>query len=51
MKSPKPPAPKRPYKAPRLIVHGDLRTLTQSKKGTSNDGGSKPKTRLSGTNA
>jgi hypothetical protein len=51
MKSPKPPVPKRPYRAPRLVVHGDLRTLTQAKKGASNDGSGKPRTRLSGSNA
>jgi len=44
----RPPAPKRPYRTPRLVVHGDLKTMTQAKKGTFTDGGSKPKTRLSG---
>jgi len=39
---------KRPYRAPRLIVHGDLKTITMAKKGAGNDGASKPKTRLSG---
>jgi hypothetical protein len=42
---------KRPYKAPRLVVHGDLKTMTLAKKGTFSDGGTKPKTRLSGATA
>ena len=43
--------PKRPYKAPRLIVHGKLQTLTQVKGGTGNDGAGKPSTRMAGPNA
>lgn len=42
---------KRPYRAPVLIVHGDLKTMTAAKAGGSNDGSGKPKTRLFGTNA
>jgi hypothetical protein len=45
---PRPPA-KRPYRAPKLVVHGDLRTMTQTKAGNSNDGGSKPNTRVLGS--
>jgi hypothetical protein len=45
-------SPKRkPYRPPRLVVHGDLRTLTGVKGGTGNDGAGKPRTRLSGTRA
>jgi hypothetical protein len=43
-----PPRGKRPYTAPRLVVHGDLKTMTLAKKGSLSDGGTKPKTRLSG---
>jgi len=40
---------KKPYRSPRLVAYGDLRTLTRTKKGTSSDGGgAKPSTRLSG---
>jgi hypothetical protein len=39
---------KRPYHPPRLTRYGELRDLTQAKAGTSNDGGSKPRTRSSG---
>jgi hypothetical protein len=42
--------PKRPYKAPRVIVHGKLQTLTQIKSGFLNDGAGKPSTRLVGIN-
>jgi hypothetical protein len=42
------PVAKRPYTAPKLVVHGDLRTMTQAKAGNTNDGSSKPNTRLSG---
>ena len=30
MKSPDPKPPKKPYHPPRLVVYGDLRTLTQA---------------------
>lgn len=41
-------AKKLPYHAPRLVVHGDLRTLTKVKGGTAGDAG-KPATRASGS--
>jgi hypothetical protein len=31
---------KKPYRAPRLTVYGDLRTITKAKGGTKGDGGS-----------
>jgi hypothetical protein len=40
--------PKHPYHPPRLTRYGELRDLTQAKGGSSNDGGSKPRTRSSG---
>jgi hypothetical protein len=51
--APKPNQPraenKRPYRAPKLAVHGDLKALakTTTKAGTSADGG-KPATRMGG---
>jgi hypothetical protein len=36
---------KQPYRSPELTVHGDIRALTRSKRGTSNDGTGKPRTR------
>ena len=44
-----PPVKKRPYRAPTLTVHGDLKALAKAtvKAGTSNDGG-KPGTRAGG---
>jgi hypothetical protein len=36
---------KRPYRAPKLKRHGDLRTLTQAKGGDRGDGNGVPKTR------
>jgi hypothetical protein len=42
------PAARKPYRKPRLIVHGNLKTLTTAKGGFLNDGGSKPNTRSSG---
>lgn len=39
---------KKPYRPPRLVVYGDLRSLTMVKGGTANDGGGKPRTKLSG---
>ena len=48
----KPPTPptqkKRPYTAPKLVVHGDLKALTKGKAGAMADGG-KPDTRATGT--
>ena len=45
------PAKKQPYRAPKLVVHGDLKTMTRAKGGTGNDGGTKPRTRASGSTA
>jgi len=45
------PRSKKPYRKPRLKVHGDIRALTGVKGGTRNDGAGKPRTRLSGGNA
>ena len=39
-------AGKKPYRAPRLTVYGDLRTITKAKGGTSNDGGGKAATKV-----
>jgi hypothetical protein len=44
-------AGKKPYAPPRLTVYGELRALTQAKRGTRNDGGGKPRTRSSGGSA
>jgi hypothetical protein len=52
MKSKDDPSPaKQPYRSPTLKVHGDFRTLTAAKGGSSNDGQGKPKTKSSGANA
>jgi hypothetical protein len=42
---------KKPYHSPRLVVYGDFRTLTRVKGGGANDGGGKPKTKISGPGA
>lgn len=42
---------KKPYRSPRLVVHGDLRRLTMAKGGTNNDGGGKPRTKSGGASA
>jgi hypothetical protein len=43
---------RRPYRTPELTVHGDLKTLTTAKGGSSADGTGKPRTKfLTGTNA
>ncbi len=42
---------KKPYRAPKLTVHGDIRTLTRTKAGTKGDGTGKPATRASGGQA
>ena len=39
---------KKPYRKPRLVVHGDVRTLTGSKAGAKSDGSGKPATRVTG---
>ena len=36
---------KKPYRTPRLVVHGDLRRLTMAKGGAKNDGGGVPRTK------
>jgi hypothetical protein len=47
-----PPSPKkRPYRAPELTVHGNLKTLTMSKSGRNADGSGKPRTKNAGGNA
>ena len=40
------PAGKKPYRAPKLTVYGDLRTITKAKGGTTNDGGGNPPTKV-----
>lgn len=40
-----PSSGKKPYRAPRLAVYGDLRTITKAKGGTGEDGGGKPATK------
>jgi hypothetical protein len=42
---------KKPYRKPKLAVHGDIRRLTKAKGGTKSDGSGKPATRTSGGNA
>ena len=49
MKSPR--QRKRPYRKPRLKVHGDLRKLTGSKAGSAGDGSGKPHTKVTGAPA
>jgi hypothetical protein len=40
---------KKPYRPPRLVVHGTLRDLTRAMKGgASADGGGSPKTKATG---
>lgn len=51
MKSETPSLKKKPYRPPRLVVYGDLRTLTMAKGGVNNDGGGKPRTKVSGPGA
>jgi hypothetical protein len=45
------PARKQRYRPPVLTVHGDIRSLTLSKKGKKSDGARKPATRTNGGNA
>ena len=40
------PEGKKPYRAPKLTVYGDLRTITKAKGGTASDGGGKPPTKV-----
>ena len=42
------PTQKKPYRPPTLTVHGDIRELTRTKKGSSADGTGKPRTRRTG---
>ncbi|MBI2404338.1 MAG: hypothetical protein HYW52_08855 [Gemmatimonadetes bacterium] len=42
--------PQKPYRKPRLKVHGNIRALTGAKAGTNSDGPGKPRTKLSGAN-
>ena len=42
---------KKPYRSPKLTVHGSLRTITRAKAGTKNDGTGKPATKQSGQGA
>lgn len=51
MKSTQDPSTKKPYRPPRLIVHGDLRRLTMAKGGGANDGIGKPRTKSGGASA
>lgn len=51
MKSKSPHRPKKPYRPPRLVVHGDLRHLTMTKGGSAADGSGKPRTKVAGANA
>jgi hypothetical protein len=45
------PSPARkPYRSPKLKVHGDFRKLTAAKGGGASDGSGKPKTKSSGPN-
>ena len=37
---------KRPYRTPKLTIHGDLRTMTLAKAGALGDGGTNPKSRV-----
>ena len=39
-------AQRKPYRAPRLVVYGDLRRITMAKGGSANDGGGNPKTKV-----
>jgi len=45
------PGGKKPYRPPELTVHGDIRSLTLSKKGKKADGARKPATRTNGGHA
>jgi len=42
---------KKQYASPALTIYGDLRRLTQSKRGTNCDGAGKPATRMALPNA
>jgi hypothetical protein len=51
MKAATPSRKKKPYRPPRLVAYGDLRTLTMAKGGSRADGGGKPSTKVSGPSA
>ncbi len=51
MKARSPHPPRKPYRPPRLVTHGNLRHLTMSKGGSANDGSGKPRTKVTGANA
>ena len=40
----KPANGKKPYSRPKLTVHGDLRSITASKRSTRSDGAGRPRT-------
>ena len=42
---------RKPYRRPKLTVHGDIRELTRTKGGTKADGTGKPATKASGQGA
>jgi len=42
---------KKPYRSPKLLVHGDVAKVTGAKQGTRNDGTGKPRTRAAGARA
>jgi hypothetical protein len=46
MKPKEPNLAKKPYNSPRLVVHGDLRQITQAKGGSSRDGIGVPRTKV-----
>lgn len=41
-------AGKKPYRSPKLTVHGDIRKITRAKAGTKSDGTGKPATKQTG---
>ena len=43
--APAPSSPKKPYRAPRLVEYGDLRTITRAKGSNMGDGGGVPATK------
>lgn len=51
MKARSPHRPRKPYRPPRLVTHGNLRHLTMTKGGLAADGLGKPRTKVTGVNA
>ncbi len=43
--APDPKRRKKTYEKPKLVIHGDIRAITKTKGGSSNDGSGKPKTK------